>query len=201
MRCTNILLGGLKVTVIGYGFCGRGTAICLRNLGAHVTVVEQDPLTKLDAHLEGFHVADLEAAVSGASMIVTVTGRAGILGKEHFLELKDGVILVNAGHFETEIDVPGLRGIATVYDEIRKNIDSFKLKNGRKVFLLAKGNPVNLAGADGNPIEVMDLGLALQTLSLVYLVENAGKMENIAQNIPAQVERKVSKMAVSAWTS
>jgi len=200
MRCTNILLGGLKVAVIGYGFCGRGTALCLRNLGAHVTVVELDPLTQLDAHLEGFKVCGLEEAIPAADMIVTVTGRSGILKEDHFDELKDGVILVNAGHFASEIDLKGLHKNAMETKEIRSSIDSFTLKNGRKIFLLAKGNPVNLAGADGNPIEVMDLGLALQTLSLVHLVENSASLKNEAQNVPIEVERKVSEMALDAWT-
>jgi adenosylhomocysteinase len=201
MRCTNILLGGLRIAVIGYGFCGRGTAICLRNLGAHVTVVELDPLTQLDAHLEGFTVAELDAALAANDMVITVTGRSGILRKEDFGKLKNGAILVNAGHFEFEIDVAGLREIAPRHRQIRKNIESFEFEDGRKIFLLTRGNPVNLAGADGNPIEVMDLGLALQTLSLMYLVENAKSMKNEPQNVPPRVEREVSKMALTAWTS
>ncbi|NNF00995.1 MAG: adenosylhomocysteinase [Pyrinomonadaceae bacterium] len=200
MRCTNILLNGLKIAVIGYGYCGRGVAICLRNLGAHVTVVEIDPLTCLDAHLEGFEVGDLGDAIPKAEMVITVTGSSGILAKEQFADLKDGAILVNAGHFEFEIDVAGLREIATDSRQIRENIESFDLENGKKLFLLAKGNPVNLAGGDGNPIEVMDLGLALQTLSLIHLIENSATMEHKPQNVPAEVESEVSKMALEAWT-
>ena len=200
MRCTNILLGGLKVAVIGYGFCGRGTAICLRSLGAHVTVVELDPLTKLDALLEGFKLGDLDEAIVQNDLIVTVTGRTGILSKEHFQTLKDGAILVNAGHFASEIDVESLAAISLRRKEIRPNVESFELEIGNKVFLLSKGNPVNLAGGDGNPIEVMDLGLALQTLSLVHLVENADSMKKESQNVPFDIERKVSEMALDVWT-
>jgi adenosylhomocysteinase len=200
MRCTNILLGGLKVAVIGYGFCGRGTALCLRNLGAHVTVVELDPLTRLDAHLEGFTTGDLDEAIAGGDLIITVTGRPEILRKRHFERLKDGAILANAGHFASEIDLLELREITVKNKRIRSHIESFSLRNGKKIFLLAKGNPVNLAGADGNPIEVMDLGLALQTLSLVHLVENSREMKNKPQNVPFEVERKVSEMALKAWT-
>ncbi len=200
MRCTNILLGGLRIAVIGYGYCGRGVAICLRNLGAHVTVVELDPLTQLDAHLEGFTVGDLDSALASNDMIITVTGRTGILEKHHFGEIKSGAILVNAGHFEFEIDVAGLRDSAADTKAIRQNIESFTLPGGRKLFLLAGGRPVNLAGADGNPIEVMDLGLALQTLSLEHLVKNAASMARIPHNVPSEVERAVSEMALAAWT-
>lgn len=201
MRCTNVLINGLRIAVIGYGYCGRGVAICLRNLGAHVTVVELDPLTQLDAHLEGFKVAELDQAISQNDMIVTVTGRSGILKKEDFGKLKDGAILVNAGHFEFEMDIAGLRQVAQSYKQIRRNIESFQLDNGKKIFLLTRGNPVNLAGGDGNPIEVMDLGLALQTLSLLHLVEHSKSMKNEPQNVPFEVESEVSKMALKAWTS
>lgn len=200
MRCTNILLNGMRIAVIGYGYCGRGTAICLRNLGAHVSVVELDPLTQLDAHLEGFHIAQLDEALAENDMIVTVTGRNGILSKEHFSSIKDGAILVNAGHFEFEIDTAGLIEVSTKHKQIRPNIESFELENGRKLFLLTKGRPVNLAGGDGNPIEVMDLGLALQTLSLVHLVRDAKTMNCEPQNIPTEVENEVSRMALAAWT-
>lgn len=200
MRCTNILLNGLRIAVIGYGYCGRGTAICLRNLGAHVSVVELDPLTQLDAHLEGFHIAEFDEALTQNDMIITVTGRNGILQKDDFAKLKDGAILVNAGHFEFEMDIADLYEISTRHRQIRHNIESFELANGKKIFLLAKGRPVNLAGADGNPIEVMDLGLALQTLSLLHLVKNAKSMKNEPQNVPVEVESEVSKMALKAWT-
>lgn len=200
MRCTNMLLNSLRIAVIGYGFCGRGVAICLRNLGSHVTVVELDHLTQLDAYLEGFAVEELEDILPKVDMVITVTGRSGILNKEHFAKLKDGAILVNAGHFEFEMDIQGLHEIAKEHRQIRNNIESFQLENGNKVFLLARGNPVNLAGGDGNPIEVMDLGLALQTLGLVHLVKNAESMEHKPQNVPTEVESEVSKMALKAWT-
>jgi adenosylhomocysteinase len=199
MRSTNIMLNGLKIAVVGYGYCGRGVALALRNLGSHVTVVERDPLTALDAHLEGFTIAELNDALAANDMIVTVTGRDGILQKEHFGMLRDGAILVNAGHFEFEIDVAGLREMATGAKQVRPNIESFSLPNGRKLFLLTRGNPVNLAGGDGNPIEVMDLGLALQTMSLVHLVRHAKEMKHEPVNVPAQVEAEVSQMALEIW--
>ena len=201
MRSTRMLVGGLKVAVVGYGYCGRGTALCLKSLGARVTVVEIDPLTQLDALLEGFDLADLDEAVTENEMIVTVTGRSGILTKEHFEKLRPGTILANAGHFEFEMDVAGLREMARRQKRVSPDIESFELENGRRIFLLGKGNPINLSAGDGNPIEVMDLGLALQTLSLVYHTKKADKLKNEPQNVPFEVEREVSEMALKAWNS
>jgi adenosylhomocysteinase len=200
MRSTNMLVAGLRVAVIGYGYCGRGVAICLRNLGAHVTVVEIDPLTALDAHLEGFKTIGLEDALAENEMIITVTGRDGIIRKEHRRLLNSGAILVNAGHFEFEIDVAGLRSEAETVTSIRDDIERFDFPDARKLFLLAHGRPVNLAAADGNPIEVMDLGLALQTLSLEHLLQHAGTMPSEPAGVPADVERAVSAIALKTWT-
>ncbi len=200
MRSTNMLVAGLRVAVIGYGYCGRGVAICLRNLGAHVTVVEIDPLTALDAHLEGFKTIGLEDALAENEMIITVTGRDGIIKKEHRPLFKSGAILVNAGHFEFEIDVAGLRSEAERITSIRNDIERFDFRDARKLFLLAHGRPVNLAAAEGNPIEVMDLGLALQTLSLEHLVQNAATMRSEPTGVPAEVERSVSAIALKTWT-
>jgi len=200
MRSTNILLAGKKITVVGYGYCGLGVAQRLRGAGAHVTVVDKDPLTQLEAHLEGFNTAALEDAIVSADMVVTVTGRPGVLSGEHFEMMKDGVILCNAGHFEYEMDIPSLKSMADNVQAIRPNIDQFTLTSGRNVFLLARGNPINLAAGDGNPIEVMDLGLALQSLSLEYLVKHADKLSKVPQTVPYEVETAVAKATLAAWT-
>jgi adenosylhomocysteinase len=199
MRTTNILIGGLKTTVIGYGYCGRGVALCFKNLGARVTVVELDPLKRLDALLEGFDVAEKDEALSKSELVVTVTGRNGTLTKQDLANLNDGTIVANAGHFEFEIDVEGLNELSGRTSELRDHIDCFELATGKKIFLLGKGRPINLSAGDGNPIEVMDLGLALQTLSLKYLVEHGRTMENGAQNVPAVVECEVSELAFEVW--
>ncbi|MFK8050692.1 MAG: adenosylhomocysteinase [Halioglobus sp.] len=200
MRSTNILLAGKKITVIGYGYCGLGVAQRLRGAGAHITVVDKDPLTQLEAHLEGFNTAALEDGIVSADMVVTVTGRPGVLSGEHFEMMKDGVILCNAGHFEYEMDIASLKSLAESVQAIRPNIDQYNLTSGRKVFLLARGNPINLAAGDGNPIEVMDLGLALQSLSLEYLVKHADKLSKVPQTVPYEVETAVAKATLAAWT-
>lgn len=200
MRSTNVLLAGKKITVIGYGYCGQGVAQRLRGTGAHVTVVDKDPLTQLEAHLEGFNTATLECAIPEADLVVTVTGRQGVLSSEHFEMMKEGVILCNAGHFEFEMDIASLKSLAKHAHAIRPNIDQYTLASGRKIFLLAKGNPVNLAAGDGNPIEVMDLGLALQSLSLEYIVKHADELNKVPQTVPYEVETAVAKAALAAWT-
>ena len=166
MRTTNIMLGGKTVVVVGYGYCGQGVAQRLRGLGAHVTVVDTEPLAQLEAHFEGFNTGVLEEVLAGADIVITVTGRDFAIQKEHFELMKDGVVLCNAGQNSSELDIESLREMAATEHTLRPNIEQLTLDSGKKFFLLAQGNLINLAGGDGNPIEVMDLGLALQTLSL-----------------------------------
>ena len=166
MRTTNIMLGGKSVTVIGYGYCGQGVAQRLRGLGAHVTVVDSSPLAQLEAHLEGFRTADLENALPDADIVLTVTGRNHAVQEHHFELMKDGVVLCNAGQNEFEMELSALRNMSKAVRILRPNIEELTLPSGKKYFLLARGNLINLAGGDGNPIEVMDLGLALLILLL-----------------------------------
>ena len=200
MRSTNLLLGGKKIAVIGYGYCGLGVAHRLRGTGAHVTVVDKDPLTQLEAHLEGFNTAALEDAIAVADLVVTVTGRQGVLSAEHFEKMQDGVILCNAGHFEFEMDIASLRSMAKEVRSLRPNIDCYTLASGKEIFLLARGNPINLAAGDGNPIEVMDLGLALQSLSLEYTVKHGDQLSKLPQTVPYEIETAVAKAALAAGT-
>ena len=199
MRATNVMLHGKSVVVIGYGFCGSGVAQRFRGMGAHVTVVESEPLTRLEAHLEGFRTASLEDCLPNAEIVVTVTGYDGILLREHFEMLPSHTIIANAGHFASEIDVPALGSLAVEQREIRRGIQAYTLEDGRVLYLLAEGNLVNLAAGDGNPIEIMDLGLALQTLSLRYLVEKGGNLAKEPQTVPWKVERYVASKAVEHW--
>ena len=199
MRTTNILLGGKNVAVIGYGYCGLGVAQRLRGAGAHVTVVDNTPLVQLEAHLEGFKTAVLEEALVSADIVLTVTGRSNAIQKEHFELMKDGVVLCNAGQNQFEMDLDSLRGMAETQYTIRPNIEQITLPSGKKYFLLARGNLVNLAGGDGNPIEVMDLGLSLQTLSLECIALHANTLKNEAQTVPYEIEQATLKAAIAAW--
>ncbi len=199
MRTTNIMLGGKNITVIGYGYCGQGVAQRLRGLGAHVTVVDISPLAQLEAHLEGFQTASLEDALPGADIVLTVTGRANAIVGEHFELMKDGVTLCNAGQNQSEIDLDYLRSVAESEYQIRPDIEQLTLPSGKKYFLLARGNLINLAGGDGNPIEVMDLGLALQTLSLEHIALHASELSNEPQTVPWEIEQATLKATLAEW--
>lgn len=199
MRATNVMLHGKKVVVIGYGYCGAGVAQRFRGMGAHVTVVERDALSRLEAHLEGFRTSLLEDCVGTADIVITVTGYDNILRKDHFEKMQSGTIIANAGHFASEIDVPALSDLSDSKREIRQEITEYILPGNRRLFLVSNGNLVNLAAGDGNPIEIMDLGLALQSLSLKFLVDDGKSLKNGVQPVPRDVEQYVAKRAVEHW--
>jgi len=199
MRTTNIMLGGKTVLVVGYGFCGQGVAQRLRGLGAHVTVVDTEPLAQLEAHFEGFNTGVLEEVLAGADIVITVTGRDFAIQKEHFELMKDGVVLCNAGQNSSELDIESLREMAATEHTLRPNIEQLTLDSGKKFFLLAQGNLINLAGGDGNPIEVMDLGLALQTLSLECIALRAETLDNGPQTVPHDIEQATLRAALKEW--
>ena len=200
MRCSNLLIGGKRVTVIGYGYCGQGIARALRGLGARVTIVDIDPLTRLEAHLEGYHTTELEQALPVSDIVITVTGRPGALKREHLTLMKDDAVLCNAGAFENEIDLPGLRELSSEPRQIMPDIQKFKLSDGKIIYLFGKGNSVNLTSADGNPIEVMYLGLALQSLSLAYLAADSQSLPAGPQTVPKEIEDEVAVRTLQAWS-
>ena len=199
MRSTNIMLGGKSVVVIGYGYCGQGIAQRLRGLGAHVTVVDSAPMAQLEAHLEGFKTALLEGALPDADVVMTVTGRHHAVRKHHFELMKDGVLLCNAGQNQFEMNIESLYEEADKVRPIRPNVEELTLPSGRKYFLLARGNPINLAGGDGNPIEIMDLGLALQTLSLEFITTRSDALAQGLQTVPWEIEQATIKAALQEW--
>ena len=200
MRCSNLLIGGRRTTVVGYGYCGQGIARALRGLGAHVTIVDIDPLTRLEAHTEGYTTAELEQALPSSDFVITVTGRPDALGREHLALLKDGAVLCNAGMFETEIDLPGLRELSVESNPIMPDIRRFSLENGKTIYLLGEANSVNLSAGDGNPIEIMDLGLAMQSLSLAYLASKGRTLPAGPQNVPGEIQNEVAVRTLRAWT-
>lgn len=200
MRATNVMLHGKKVVVIGYGYCGSGTAQRLRGMGAHVTVVESNALTRLEAHMEGFYTSSLEEALPDADMVVTITGRDQVLRKEHFELMRDKTIIANAGHFQREINLDELVAMSSKQQRIRPHVTSYQIgKSDKQLFVLSDANLVNLSAGDGNPIEIMDLGLALQTLSLERIALNASSLTKIPQPVPYDIEMMVAELSCKHW--
>lgn len=191
-RTTNLIVAGKVVVVSGYGWCGKGTALRAKGLGARVIVTEVDPIRALEAVMDGYDVMPMREAAAQGDFFITVTGCDNVISEEDFLVMKEGAILCNAGHFDTEIDMARLRQIATEQREQRKNIMGYHLPNGRWIFVLGEGRLVNLACADGHPAEIMDMSFAIQALSAKYLVEHAGKIREKLLDVPAEVDREVA---------
>ncbi len=173
MRTTNLLIAGSTVVVAGYGWCGRGVADRARGLGARVIVTEVNPIRANEALMDGHQVMRMDEAASYGDFFVTVTGNRDVIGPQHFTKMKDGAVLANAGHFDVEVDVKGLRTLATqVIAGRNENVQGFVLPTGQVLWLLAEGRLVNLAAGDGHPVEIMDLTFGLQALSLEYLLKH-----------------------------
>src|SRR5919204_126089 len=177
VRATNILLAGRKFVVAGYGWCGRGVALRAKGMGAHVIVTEVDPLRALEAAMDGYEVLPMERAAEIGDIFVTATGDKAVITSEHMLRMKDGAVLANTGHFNVEIDIPALRGLASETRTLRQFVDEFRLEDGRRLYLVADGRLVNLAAAEGHPAQVMDMSFANQALSAEYMVANAASLE------------------------
>ena len=192
-RTTNLIVAGKIVVVAGYGWCGKGTAMRAKGLGARVIVTEIDPIKAIEAVMDGFDVMPMNEAAKVGDFFVTVTGCDKVIDEEDFKVMKDGAILCNAGHFDCEIDMARLREIAVETREQRKNIMGYKLPTGQWIFILAEGRLVNLAAGDGHPAEIMDMSFAIQALSAKYLVEHGSELTEKLIDVPVEVDRDVAK--------
>ena len=191
-RTTNLIVAGKYVVVAGYGWCGKGVPMRAKGLGAKVIVTEVDPIRAIEAVMDGFSVMPMREAAKLGDFFVTVTGCAGVITEPDMLEMKEGAVLTNAGHFDVEIDMKRLREIATESREMRHNIIGYTLPNGRHVYVIAEGRLVNLAASDGHPAEIMDMSFAIQALSAKYLVENEGKLSELLIDVPREVDLEVA---------
>ncbi len=173
MSITNSLIAGKDVVVVGYGYVGRGIAFRARGLGAKVTVVETDPIKALEASMRGFQVANMAKAAEKGDIFITATGNLKVIRKDHFERMKDGAILCNSGHFNVEIDLEGLEEISAQTKESLEDVEEYKMGDGRKLYVLAEGRLVNLAGEKslGHPAEIMDMSFALQALTAEHLTK------------------------------
>lgn len=193
-RTTNLIVAGKIVVVAGYGWCGKGVSMRAKALGARVIVTEIDPVKAIEAVMDGFDVMPMKEAAKYGDFFVTVTGCAGVIDEEDFMEMKEGAILCNAGHFDVEIDMKRLREIAVKSEEMRNNIMGYKLPNGVTIYVLAEGRLVNLAAGDGHPAEIMDMSFAIQALSAKYLASHKEEFKEKIIDVPREVDLEVARL-------
>jgi adenosylhomocysteinase len=195
MTATNTLIAGKEVVVVGYGFVGRGIASRAKGLGAIVTVVECDPIRALEAVMDGFRVEQMKAAALRGDIFITTTGSINVIRGEHIRRMKDGAILANAGHFNVEISERDLSALSVSRRRILDDVEEFRLKNGKRVYLLAEGRLVNLAGRTslGHPMEIMDMSFSLQALSVLHLAKRGSELSPGVHDVPDYIDRMVAE--------
>jgi adenosylhomocysteinase len=198
IRATNILLAGKTLVVVGYGWCGKGTALRARGLGANVIVTEIDPIKAIEAVMDGFRVLPMAEAAPLGDLFVTVTGNKHVIRAEHFDVMKDGAIVCNSGHFDIEIDLKSLGEKAKEVKTVRPFTQEYRLQSGKSVVVLGEGRLINLAAAEGHPSAVMDMSFANQALGCEYLVKNKGHLEPGLHSIPTEVDQEIARLKLEA---
>jgi len=197
-RTTNLVVAGKTVVVVGYGWCGKGVAMRAKGLGANVVVTEIDAIKAVEAYMDGFAVMPMSEAAKVGDYFVTVTGNRDVIRGEHYDVMKDGAILSNAGHFDVEVNKPELDARSTGKRTVRRNIEEYQLKDGRKLYLLAEGRLVNLAAGDGHPAEIMDMTFALQAMSLKYVNEQYESIGSKVVNVPYEIDEQVARFKLES---
>ena len=198
MRATNKLLAGANFIVCGYGWCGRGVAIRAKGMAARVIVVEVDALSALEATMDGYEVMPMKEAAKIGGVFVSTTGDTSVIRREHFLLMKDGAIVANAGHFNVEIDIPALKKLSKAKKRIREFVDEYILKDGRKIYLLGEGRLINLAAAEGHPAQVMDMSFANQALSAEFITKHHKKLKNEVYKVPDAIDKKIADLKLKS---
>ncbi|MBD0268167.1 MAG: adenosylhomocysteinase [Cyanobacteria bacterium Co-bin8] len=198
IRATNILLAGKNMVVAGYGWCGKGTALRARGMGANVIVTEIDPVRAIEAVMDGFRVMPMAQAAAVGDIFVTVTGNKHVIRREHFEAMKDGAIVCNSGHFDIEIDLKSLKEMSSEVKQVRNFTEQYRLQSGKSVIVLGEGRLVNLAAAEGHPSAVMDMSFANQALACEYLVKNKGSLEPGIHSIPTEVDQEIARLKLVA---
>ncbi|MFC1594574.1 adenosylhomocysteinase [Candidatus Omnitrophota bacterium] len=198
IRATNRLIAGTTFVVCGYGWCGRGVAMRAEGMGAKVVIVEVDPLRALEATMDGYEVMPIAQAAKIGDFFVTVTGDIAVIRKEHFIKMKDGAIIANAGHFNVELDIAALTSLSKASRQIRDFVQEYTLRNGTRVYLLGDGRLINLAAAEGHPASVMDMSFANQALSAEYVAKNHKKLENKVYSVPEALDKKIAALKLKS---
>jgi len=197
IRATNLSIAGSVAVVVGYGFVGKGVAMRAKGLGARVIVTEVQPIRAIEAIMDGFEVMPIVEAARLGDFFVTVTGNRDVIAGEAFEVMKDGAVLANAGHFDVEICKPHLAKLADRVEIVRPNVEAYRLRDGRTLYLLAEGRLVNLICADGHPVEVMDMTFSLQLLGLHHVITN--RPVPGLHSIPLDIDTRVASMRLAAW--
>ncbi|MBL7212027.1 MAG: adenosylhomocysteinase [Desulfobacteraceae bacterium] len=198
IRATNRLLAGSTFVVSGYGWCGRGVALRAKGHGAHVVVCEVDPLRALEAVMDGFQVMSIAKAAPLGDFFCTLTGDINVIRAEHFLEMKDGAIVSNSGHFNVELDLSGLSQASISRRPIREFVEEFTLKDNRRIYVLGEGRLINLAAAEGHPSSVMDMSFANQALSAEYMAREHAKMEKKVYPVPREIDERIARLKLES---
>jgi adenosylhomocysteinase len=198
VRATNILLAGKTIVVAGYGWCGKGTALRARGMGANVIVTEIDPIKAIEAVMDGFRVLPMAEAAPHGDIFITVTGNKHVIRSEHFDVMKDGAIVCNSGHFDIEIDLKSLKAKSSEVKNVRPFTEQYKLNSGKSVVVIGEGRLVNLAAAEGHPSAVMDMSFANQAMACEYLVKNKGKLAPGLHSIPVEVDKEIARLKLQA---
>ena len=199
MRTTNLQMNGKTVVVAGYGYCGKGIAAIARGLNAQVIVTEIDPIKSILAVMDGYRAMSMNEAAKLGDVFITATSCCDVIRPEHFAVMKDGAIVANAGHFNIEIDVEGLEKMAVSRKEMRKNLYGYRMPDGRLICTMADAAIVNIAAADGHPVEIMDMSFAMQAIAAEYILKNHKNLENKVYNIPEEQDRYVAELKLKSF--
>ncbi len=194
IRLTNRLLAGRTFVVSGYGWCGKGLAKRAAGMGANVIVCEVDATAALEAHMDGFRVMPRVEAAREADVWVTVTGDLNVIDETCYATMKDGAIICNSGHFNSEIDIPWLEEHSASKKALKPLVDEYTLEDGRSIILLAEGRLVNLSGAEGHPANVMDMSFANQALCAEYMVQNASSLAAECIEVPKEIDDAIARV-------
>ena len=198
IRATNVLIAGKTFVIAGYGWVGRGLASRAKGHGADVVITEVDSVKALEAAMDGFRVMKMDEAAVDGDIFVTVTGDINVLDRKHFETMKDGAILANSGHFNSEINLKALDEMATGVRQVRPSVQEYKLADGRRLHVLAEGRLINLAAAEGHPAAVMDMSFANQALCAEYMARHAKTLESKVYDVPDEIDAEVARLKLKA---
>ncbi|MBS3816386.1 MAG: adenosylhomocysteinase [Candidatus Thermoplasmatota archaeon] len=197
LKATNLQLSGKNFLVGGYGWCGRGIAMRAKGMGADVMISEVDPIKAVEARMDGFRVLPAEEGIQKADFVVTATGCKDVIGEDEIKKAKDGCILSNSGHFDNEISKRSLEELSESSREVREDVTEYRMKDGRKLYLLAEGRLVNLAAGQGHPAEIMDMSFALQMMAAEYVVKNDDLKPKV-YDIPRKIDEKIALLKLES---